>query len=70
MKVQRWKCPNCVTEFVVESVLYCPFCGTPLQKQGLADYSVKDYITAGWNAIAFRGKPGFIVKGIQDRSQL
>jgi hypothetical protein len=69
METYHYRCPNCVTEFVSPNLLYCPFCATPLHQLGGAQYPPRDYVTAGWNAIAFRSKPGFVVKDVNDRSK-
>lgn len=62
MNIYHCKCHSCITEFVGINLLYCPFCASSLRQQGKAEYTVRDYIVAGWNAIAFRSKAGFIVK--------
>jgi len=65
MNAYHYKCNNCFAEFISENVLYCPFCGASLQQQGLAEYAPRDYVTAGWNCIAFRSvKAGFVTKSI------
>jgi len=65
MNVYHYMCSNCAAEFISENVLYCPFCDSPLQQQGLAEYAPRDYVTAGWNCIAFRStKAGFILKDV------
>jgi len=65
MNVYHYRCYNCATEFISENALYCPFCGSPLQQQGLAEYAPRDYVTAGWNRIAFRSaKAGFVIKDV------
>jgi len=68
LNIYHYKCFNCVTEFIAVGLIYCPYCGSPLRQQGLAKHEPRDYVTAGWDAIAFRSKPGFIVKGIQSKS--
>ncbi len=63
--VYHYKCYNCLVEFISENALYCPFCGSALRQQGLAQYMPRDHVTAGWNCIAFRStEAGFIVKDV------
>lgn len=69
MNTYNYKCPDCSTEFVAVNLFYCPYCGTPLLQLGRAQYPLRDYVTAGWNMIAFKSKPGFVVKDVQDRSE-
>ena len=68
MTTYHYKCFNCITEFIAVNLLYCPYCGTHLRQMGLAQHTPRDYVTAGWDTIAFRSKAGFVVKGVPSRS--
>jgi len=67
-KIYRYRCPNCSTDFVGQSLLYCPFCGSTLEQSGPLRCGLESYLAIGWGAIAFRSlKSGFKVKFQQDR---